>query len=94
MRLRFSCGVSLATARHAGRKPTAAGQARRGIIDGFRGCYSLLGALLVTGFIKAIIADSLGHKVANAVITVGILCLKVLVNHSVIHFNIWPIISY
>ena len=63
-------------------------------IDRGTAAYYLSGILSVTGFIKTVIADSFCHKVANAVITVGILCLKVLVNHSMIHFNIWPIIFY
>ena len=43
---------------------------------------------LITRLIKAIIADSFSHKMANTIIAVFILRLKMFVNHSAIHINI------
>jgi len=47
-----------------------------------------MAAGLITSLIKAVVADSLGHKMADVIIAVIVLCLEMLVNQSLVCFKV------
>ncbi len=47
-----------------------------------------MAAVLIACFIKAVVADSFGHKMADVIITVLILCLEMLVYQSFVCFKV------